>query len=101
MHSGFSYFDIRLSALDFLECLCQLIGAGGGLHAAADALHTGDHIVDIHTLNQSGNALQIAVAAPKELDGLNLVILNLKKDALRAGSFGLVFVLHISIPFCY
>jgi len=82
-----------------LEGLCQLIRAGSGLHAALDAFYTGDGFVNIHAFCQCRDTFQIAIAATDELNVLDLVILNIKIDHLRAGSFGFVLV-HIKIPFC-
>ena len=60
----------------------------------ADALHAGNNICNIHTFHQSCNALQVTVAATNELHVLNLSFLHIEEDALGAGAFGLVFVLH-------
>ena len=70
----------------FFQSFCKLIGAGGGLHAALDALYTGDDIVDIHAFHQGSDALQVAVAAAKELDVANLVVFDFKADELGADS---------------
>ena len=85
----------------FLQGLSQLIGAGGGLHAALDAFDAGDDILNIHAFYQSGDALQIAVAAADKLHILNLVVLDIKENALGAGAFGLVLVAHNNISFLY
>ena len=78
--------------LSGLQSLCQLIGAGGLLHAAGDTFDTGDDFIDIHSFHQLCNALQIAVAAAQELDVLNLVVLQIEVDHLGAGTLGLVLV---------
>ena len=36
------------------QSLSQLIGAGGLLHAAADALNSGNDVVDVSALNERG-----------------------------------------------
>ena len=38
------------------QSLCQLVGAGGLLHAAADAADALDDGVHIHTLDEGGDA---------------------------------------------
>ena len=91
---------IELCVLCSLQSLCQLIGAGGGLHAAADAFHTGDDIVDVHSLYQRADAHQIAIAAAEELNIVNLAVFNFKGNLTGAGALGLVIVLHAVIPFC-
>ena len=87
-------FYVLCVCLCGLQCLRQLIGAGGGLHAALHTLHTADHIVNIHTVHQRGDTFQIAVAAANELNIFDLVILHIKVDHLRAGALGLVLI-HI------
>jgi len=84
---------------DFFQRLSQLIGAGGGLGAAVDAFHTGDDIIDIHALYQSGNPLQVAVAASEELNILHLAVFYFENDLTGAGTLGLVSILHSSFPF--
>ena len=83
-----------LCVFDGLQCGGQLVGAGGLLHAALDALQTGDDIVDIHTFHQTADAFQIAVAAAVELDIGQLIVFHIKADHLGAGSLGLKSVLH-------
>ena len=46
-----------------LEGLGQLVGTGGGLVAAADALDLLDGILGPHPLHQAGHPLAVAVAA--------------------------------------
>ena len=80
--------------LGFLQGLGQLVRAGGGLHAAADALHTGDHILDFLALYQRSDSLQVAVAAAQELYVMDLSVLHIKIDELRTGPLGLVSKVH-------
>jgi len=81
-----------------LQCLCQLVGAGGFLHAAGNALNTGDDLINIHAFDKLCNALQVAVAATQELNILNLIVLDVKVNRLGAGALGIVFV-HNQNPF--
>ena len=83
-----------------LQCLCQLVGAGGLLHAAGNAFDAGDGLIDVHTFHQGADALQVAVAAAHELDALNLVVFHIEIDHLGAGTLGLELI-HIKIPFCF
>ena len=88
--------NFRLAGSCFLAVLCsdqglsQLIGAGGGLHATLHALDSCDDIVNVHALNQSSDALQVAVAAADELNVLDLAIFHIKQDALGAGTLSLL-----------
>ena len=76
--------------LSFLQGLGQLIRAGGGLHAAADTLHTRDHILDFLALHQRGDAFQVAVATAQELYIMDSSVLHVKIDELRTGPLALV-----------
>ena len=82
-----------------LQCGGQLIGAGGFLATATNAVHSCNDIVDVHAFHQSANALQIAVATAQELHVLYLAVLNIEKDVLGASTFGLVLKLHVYISF--
>ena len=84
----------------FFQSGCQLVGAGGGLHTTVDALNSGDNLLNVHSLYQSTDTLEVAVAATEKLNIFQLALLNLKENALRAGALGLVFVLLDSLPFC-
>ena len=46
----------------------KLVGTGGFLHAAMNAVKAFDHGINIHALNKLGNTLQVAVAAANKLD---------------------------------
>ena len=81
-----------------LQCLCQLVGAGGFLHAAGNALNTGDDLINIHAFDELCNALQVSVAATQELNILNLIVLDVEINRLGAGALGIVFV-HNKNPF--
>ena len=81
-----------LVCLGGLQSLRQLIGAGGGLHAALDALNPGDDVVNVHSFHQLADALQVTVAAADKLNILDLVVLNVEENLLRTGAFCLVFV---------
>ena len=81
-----------LVCLGGFQSLRQLIGAGGGLHAALDALDTGDDVVNVHPFHQLADALQVAVAAAYKLNILDLFVLNVEENLLGTGAFCLVFV---------
>ena len=66
---GLSFCSIGLIVRQRLfQSLCQLIGAGGGLHAALDALQAGDHLIDRHSLCQQGDTLCVAAAPADKAD---------------------------------
>ena len=98
--SAGSKYDLS-DVLSFLQSLCQLIGAGSVLHAAADTFHAGNDVVHIHTLNKSGNALQIAVAAAKELNIGYLPVFDVKENLLGAGTLSFVLVMHLDNSFLF
>ena len=78
----------------FFQSGSQLIGAGGFFHAAANAFYPGDDILCVHSLNQSADSFQVAVAATYKLDIVNLTVLQIEQNPLGAGAFGRVFVMH-------
>ena len=88
----FKLFGIVFLNFIIFKRLRQLIGAGGGLHAALDALDTGDDVVNVHPFHQLADALQVAVAAAYKLNILDLVVLNVEENLLGTGAFCLVFV---------
>lgn len=90
---------VLLVFLCCLQSLCQLVRAGGGSAAAADALYAGDDFIDIHALNELADALQVTVAAAEEVQVMYLAVLNVKNDLLRAGAAGFVSVLHSDASF--
>jgi len=92
---------IGSGVLGFLQGLRQLVGAGSSLHTTADTLDTGDDLVDFATFHECGDALQITVAASNELNIGDFFVLDIKEDLLRAGAFGLVFVMHGKASFLY
>jgi hypothetical protein len=93
MAVGFLHLNLE-SSLCFFQRAGQLVGAGGGLHAAGGALQASDDIIDIHALYERADALEVAVATTDEFNILNLVVLDLKNDLTGTGALGLVTVLH-------
>ena len=83
-------FDYALADC-LLQCLRQLIGAGGGLAATGGAFQAGDNLCSIHTFYQRADTLQVAIATTDELHIFNLAILNIKENALGASAKSLVF----------
>ena len=53
-------FHVRLI---LLQRLCQMIRAGSWAEAALDAFDAGDCLVNIHAIDQAGNALCVAGAS--------------------------------------
>ena len=86
--------------LCLLQSLSQLIGAGSGTAAAADAFHTGDDVFHTLAFAQSTDALQIAVATADEAQIVNLAVNDLEDDLAGASAAGLVMMFHDEIPFC-
>ena len=82
---------LRQSLLDGLG---QLVGAGGAFEAATDAFQFGDDILGLHAINQSGDALRVAVAAAVELYVLQNAVLDFKLNGLAACALGSVSVSH-------
>ena len=73
------------------QCPTELVGAGGGFVAAADAVEFLDHVVDLLAGDQPADALQVAVAAAIEGDLLNnALVINGHIDELRAGALSFV-----------
>ena len=79
------------------QCAAELVGTGGGLAAAADAVEFWDDVVDFLACYQAADALQVAVAAAIEGDLLNdAVVIDGNVNKLRAGALGFVEgVFHI------
>ena len=50
------------------QCLAKLIGTRSRTVTAADTFQFGDHFIDRQVLDQSADALQIAVASSPESD---------------------------------
>ena len=89
--------DIRLFFKGF-QCPTELVGTGGELIAAADAVEFLDHVVNLLAGHQAADALEVAVAAAQKeylLD--DAVVINGHINQLRAGALGFVEgVFHIS-----
>ena len=80
---------------------CELVGAGGGLHAALDTLQAGDHLIDGHSLRQQRDTLRVAAAPADKTDVGNDVIIDLKKDLACADTARFIFVLHCVFLLCF
>ena len=61
-----------------LQGLGQLVRAGGGLKAAADAFQLGNGLFGVHTLYQGADAFQIAIASAYELNVVNPSVLQIE-----------------------
>ena len=60
-----------------LQGLGDLVGTGGLLHAAADALHAPHRLLRGHAPQQGGHALEISIAAPLGLYRPDHAVLHL------------------------
>ncbi len=76
--------------------MAELVGAGGGFVAAADAAEFGDHVVDFLAGDEAADALQVAVAATEERDLLDdVVVVGRHIDEQRASALGgVLYVFH-------
>ncbi len=85
----------------FFESLSQLIGAGSGFGSAVNTLDLSDDILNLHSINERADALQVAVTAAYEGDILYSAVLNFKEDLSGAGALGFVRILHDDFSFLY
>jgi len=92
-HEGFVPACV-FSALILFQCLCHLVGAGRVFPAAADAVHAGNGFLHLHILYQTGDALQVAAAAPFHLYRADDAILYFNDHFPGADSTGGVFNGH-------
>ena len=82
--------DIGLFFKGF-QCTAELIGAGGGLASAADAVEFWDDVVDFLAGDQTADALEVSVASTYEKDLLDdALVIDRHVDELRAGALGCV-----------
>ena len=73
------------------QCAAELVGAGGGLPSAADAVEFWDDIVDFLSDDQPADALEVSVASAIKEDLLNdALVIDGHVDELRAGALGFV-----------
>ena len=73
------------------QCAAELVGAGGGLPSAADAVEFWDDIVDFLSDDQPADALEVPVASAIKEDLLNdALVIDGHIDELRAGALGFV-----------
>ena len=72
----------------FLQCFGELIRAGCGLVAAADAGEAADGVLDIHAADELFNPLCVAGAAAGKFDAFDRVAGKLDVNAARADALG-------------
>ena len=73
------------------QCAAELVGAGGRLPSAADAVEFLDDVVDFLSDDQAADALEVSVASAHEEDLLDdAVVIDRHIDELRAGALGFV-----------
>ena len=77
--------------LQRFQCAAELVRAGGGLAAAADAVEFLDDVVDFLSGDQAADALEVSVASAYEEDLLNdALVIDGHIDELRAGALSFV-----------
>ena len=78
----------------------KLVGAGRGFEAAADAFQPCDQLLGFAPFTELGKSLRVAgAAAVKRNVRHRMVLVDLKFDAARAGSFAGIGVFHSRVPF--
>lgn len=79
----------------FGEGLCQLVGAGGGFVAAADAFEGGDELSGLLPLGECTDAFEVAVASADEADaGDTTLFVDVEVNLAGACSRSVVCVVH-------
>ena len=86
--AGFCTFNLSIGS--FFQGLSQLVGAGGGTGAAMDALDAGNGLIDVHTGDESGDALGVARATAREGNLHDGVSIHVDVDHAGANPRGLV-----------
>ena len=81
-----------------LQGLGDLVGTGGLLHAAADALHAPHRLLRGHALQQGGHALEISIAAPLGLYRPDHAVLHLDGEFTGAHALGNIIKRHLLSP---
>lgn len=88
-HQGVLFFLCGL--LQRFQCAAELVGAGGGLPSAADAVEFLDDVVDFLSSNKAADALEVSVASAIKEDLLDdALVIDGHIDELRAGALGFV-----------
>ena len=89
---------MQLFAVIALESLGQLVRAGGIFESAANPLHALDGILHPHSLQQVGDALQVAVAAALHAAVLDDAAIHVDLHIIGANAFRLILNrLHSSV----
>ena len=81
-----------------LKGSCKLVGARGGLEAAADARKTLDCLLSTHALAKRGYALRVAGTATVKAYALDDAVLYLNLNPARADATGGKTVLNHKFP---
>ncbi len=75
--------------LQRFQCAAELVGTGGGLPSAADAVEFLDDVVDFLADDQAADTLEVSVASAIKKDLLNdALVIDRHIDELRAGRLG-------------
>ena len=85
-HRLLCFFCLELS-----QCMGKLVGAAGGFHAALYAFDAVDDVLVFHTLDERGDALEVAVTASEEFYADDAAFVACETDELAAGPLCLVY----------
>lgn len=84
------------------EGSAHLVGAAGGLEAALDAAESGANFCRWATLDESADALEVAVASTEDLGVAdNAVVVYVYLEEFTADTLGLIFVCHGRLCFLF
>lgn len=85
------HFILFFATFQLFQCAAELVGAGGGLPSAADAVEFWDDVVDFLAGDQPTDALEVSVASAIKEDLLDdAVVIDGHIDELRTGALGFV-----------
>lgn len=77
------------------KAFCDLIGAAGGFHTAADTLEAGNSIIDAHTFEKGRNTLEIAVTSSDDIYAVDNTVVDVEYELSGADASGIEDIFHI------
>ena len=83
--------NCTIVSLEGFQCAAELVGAGGGLASAADAVELWDDVVYFLSRDQPADALEVPVASAIKEDLLDdALVIDGHIDELRTSALGFV-----------